>query len=290
MKELYEKYKRLLFTLAYQLTGSATDAEDAVQDVFMKLHELNPKHFEQPKAYLCKMVTNRCLDLLRSARKQREQYFGPWLPEPILTSGDESLEAVVRSELLSYAMLVLLERLSPAERAVFVLREALRFDFPEIARLVNKSEVNCRKLLSRARGKMGISEEEKVRSESAGEEWVRRFVAELEEGNVDKVLSLLAEDVTLVADGGGKAIAGVHPIHSRDHVARFLFGILRKTTHAEQGMQIELTSLNGQTGIVVRLGNTIDTIVLLNMENGVVKNLYFVRNPDKMNLTADRIV
>lgn len=103
---------------------------------------LNPKHLEQPKAYLCKMVTNRCLDLLRSARKQREQYFGPWLPEPILTIGDESLEAVVRSELLSYAMLVLLERLSPAERAVFVLREALRFDFPEISRLVNKSEVN----------------------------------------------------------------------------------------------------------------------------------------------------
>lgn len=137
---------------------------------------------------------------------------------------------------------------------------------------------------------MGISEEEKVRSESAGEEWVRRFVAELEEGNVDKLLSLLAEDVTLIADGGGKAIAGVHPIHSHDHVARFLFGILRKTTQAEQGIQIELTSLNGQTGIVVRLGNTIDTIVLLNMENGVVKNLYFVRNPDKMNLTASRIV
>src|SRR5690625_3127718 len=152
MHKLYRQYKGLLFTLAYQLTGSASDAEDAVQDVFLKLHDVKQERLVEPKAYLCKMVTNRCLDLLKSARKKREQYFGQWLPEPIPTSLDEGFESVARGELLSYAMLVLLERLSPAERAVFVLREALSFEYAVISELVDKSEANCRKLNSRARG------------------------------------------------------------------------------------------------------------------------------------------
>lgn len=125
------KKRRLLFTLAYQLTGSASDAEDVVQDVFLKINDVDLARLVEPKAYLCKMVTNRCRDLFKSARKRRELYFGQWLPEPILIPNDESFDAVVRDELLSYAMLVLLERLSHAERAVFVLREALGFEYSE---------------------------------------------------------------------------------------------------------------------------------------------------------------
>jgi RNA polymerase sigma factor (sigma-70 family) len=134
MEELYVQYKTLLFTLAYQLTGSAADAEDVVQDVFVKSFDVHPERLEKPKAYLCKMVTNRCLNLQKSARKRREVYVGPWLPEPIRTPEADTLETtVVRRDLLSYAMLVLLERLTPTERAVFVLRGALGFDYPEIA-------------------------------------------------------------------------------------------------------------------------------------------------------------
>jgi RNA polymerase sigma factor (sigma-70 family) len=134
MEELYNQYRALLFMLAYQLTGSAADAEDAVQDVFFKSFDVHPERLEKPKAYLCKMVTNHCFNLQKSARKKREMYVGPWLPEPIRTPEADTLETtVVRRDLLSYAMLVLLERLTPTERAVFILREALGFDYPEIA-------------------------------------------------------------------------------------------------------------------------------------------------------------
>lgn len=284
MQEHYENYKKLLFTLAYQLTGSVEDAEDAVQDVFVKFYTLDPKQLEEPKAYLCKMVTNHCLDLLKSARKKREQYFGPWLPEPIPTSAEDDLsELIVRSDLLSYAMLVLLERLSPAERAVFVLREALRFEYKDIAKLISKSEANCRKLMSRAKAKLGFSEKEPINIESAGEHWVKQFIVALEQGEIDKVLSLLAEDVTLISDGGGKAAAAVHPIISRTRVTNFLFGLLRKATQYEDGIQIELALLNGQTGIIVRSGRIIVTAALMHVEQGVIKNLYLMRNPDKLN-------
>lgn len=282
MQELYEHYKGLLFTLAYQLTGSVSDAEDAVQDVFLKLYDVKLDRLFEPKAYLCKMVTNRCRDLFNSARKRREQYFGQWLPEPLLTPNDESFESVVQGELLSYAMLVLLEKLSLTERAVFVLREALGFEYANIAELVGKSEANCRKLISRARGKMGITPDEPVNPEAASEEWVRRLLAALEQGNVDRVVSMLAKDVVLVSDGGGKAFAAVHPIESRDLVARFLLGLTRKAPHYEGGVHVEMRDINGQTGLVVRSGDGIVTVALMHVERNSIRNLYFVRNPDKL--------
>ncbi len=286
MQELYEQYKGLLFTLAYQLIGSASDAEDAVQDVFLKVYDVKPERLVEPKAYLCKMVTNRCLDILKSARKRRERYFGQWLPEPILTPNDEPFESAVRGELLSFAMLVLLEKLTPVERAVFVLREALCFEYSVIAGWVGKSEANCRKLISRARGKMGISSDEPVNSEAAGEEWVRRFLSALEQGNVDTVVSLLAEDVVLISDGGGKAFAAVHPIESRDRVVRFLLGLIRKVPHFEGGVYVEIKDINGQTGLVIRSNEGIVAVALMHVENNLIRNLYFVRNPDKLRLRS----
>lgn len=282
MQELYEHYKGLLFSLAYQLTGSIHDAEDAVQDVFLKLYDVEPESLVEPKAYLCKMVTNRCRDVFKSARKRREQYVGQWLPEPLLTPNDELFESVVQGELLSYAMLVLLERLSLTERAVFVLREALGFEYAAIAELVDKSEANCRKLNSRARGKMGISPDEPVYPEVASEEWVRRFLVALEQGNMDRVVSMLAKDVVLVSDGGGKAFAAAHPIESRDLVARFLFGLMRKVPHNGEGMRIEMRAINGQTGLVVHSGEGIETVALMHVERNSIRNIYFVRNPDKL--------
>jgi len=282
MTELYEKYKKLLFTLAYQLTGSVADAEDAVQDVFVKFYQLNHDHLQEPKAYLCKMMTNYCYDLLKSARWRREQYFGPWLPEPISTPDDDTFESVVRSDLLSYAMLVLLERLSPVERTIFVLREALCFDYPAIAEIVDKTEANCRKLMSRARGKMGISEEESISNELAGEEWVQRFIAALEQNNINSVLALLAEDVVLIADGGGKKSTATHPIQTPEHVARFLLGLFNLVSNLGENVQIELTPLNGQTGLVVRTDGMLETVLLIHVENNAIGSLYFVRNPDKL--------
>jgi len=284
MEELYEQYRALLFTLAYQLTGSADDAEDVVQDIFFKSFDVHPERLEKPKAYLCKMVTNRCLNLQKSARKRREVYVGPWLPEPIRTSEADTLETtVVRRDLLSYAMLVLLERLTPTERAVFVLREALGFDYPDIAELLGKQESNCRKLLSRARSKMGISEEEPVMAKAVELEWVSRFITCLEQGDVNQVLSLLTEDVMLVSDGGGRTIATTHPIQSSDRVARILAAAFEGIKHYYKGCAyFEVAPLNGETGIVLRSGDEIAAAIFIQLRRGKLARIYAVQNPDKL--------
>lgn len=283
MEELYNRYKGLLLTLAYQMTGTWSDAEDAVHDVFLKVCDVNPAGLSgEPKAYLYKMVVNRCRDLYKSARKRREQYFGEWLPEPIPTSNDGPLELIVREELLSYATLVLLEKLTPAERAVFVLREALGFEYAGIARIIDKSEANCRKLYSRAKGEMEIGEGESVHAEIAREAWIRRFVAALEQGNMEQVVSMLARDVVLYSDGGGKAIAAVRPIKYRDAVTKFLFGLISKMAYFEDGIQLEIREINGQTGLVVRSGKQVESVALVQVESGSIRNIYMIRNPDKL--------
>lgn len=282
MQELYKQYKGLLFKLAYQLTGSVSDAEDVVQDVFLKIYDVPPERLANPKAYLCKMVTNRCRDLNKAARKKREEYFGEWLPEPFLSSDDDLTESVVRDDLLSYAMLVLLERLSPTERAVFVLREAFGFDYHEIADYIEKSDVNCRKLFSRASAKMGLDPEEPIHPEAASQEWIHGFIAALKQGNMDQILSMLEQDVVLVSDGGGKVLAAVNPIETRDRVARFLLGAVRQAATIEGEVVIELGRMNGQSGMILRSSEGIHTVGMLHVEQGLIRNLYFVRNPDKL--------
>lgn len=287
METLYETYKGLVFRLAYQMLGSATDAEDIVQDVFLKAHALSLEQMPEPKAYLCKMTTNRCLDLLKSARKKRELYTGPWLPEPISTPEGDSYDSVITKDLLSYAMLVLLERLSPSERAVFVLREAFDFQYDEIAELVGKTEANCRKIVSRAKMKMGIVSEESAlpQEKELSEEWMGRFLSALEHGNVETLLTLLATDAVLLSDGGGKVTAALHPILSGERVAAFLLGLMHSFSKRPD-FSVALAPLNDQTGFVLRLDGKIDTVVFLHREHGVIRHLYFVRNPDKLKFIA----
>ncbi len=271
-----------MLKLAYQLTGSVADAEDIVQDVFIKLYGVDPDRLAKPKAYLCKMVTRRSIDLLKSARKRREQYFGPWLPEPAPTPEMDAIEGVVRNDLLSYAMTVLLEHLSPAERAVFVLREVLGFEYPIIAELLDKNEVSCRKMLSRAKRKMGISENIPVSHESKNEEWIRLFLAALEKGNINQVMELLSEGVMIVSDNGGKAIAAMRPIQTRELAARFLLGAYRKAPKIIGGLDIGFANINGQIGIVVRSGSQAVAVAIMHFERGRLRNLYIQRNPDKL--------
>jgi RNA polymerase sigma factor (sigma-70 family) len=282
MQELYKQYKGLLFKLAYQLTGSVADAEDAVQDVFLKIYDVPPEKLAEPKAYLCKMVANRCRDLHKSARKKRESYFGEWLPEPFASADDDSMIAVERDDLLSYAMLVLLERLTQTERAVFVLREALGFDYHEIGELIEKSEVNCRKLFSRASAKMGIAPDEPVPVEAANLEWVHVFQTALKQGNLKQILSMLDQDVVLVSDGGGKVQATVNPIKSREYVARFLLGKLRDVSMVDGAMAIDIGRLNGEPAIIFRSSEGVHTVGMIHVEGNTVRNLYFIRNPEKL--------
>ncbi|MGF9967056.1 sigma-70 family RNA polymerase sigma factor [Bacillus rhizoplanae] len=149
LSQLYIKYKSLLFSLAYKMTGSIADAEDIIQDVFIKLNEHEMKHTSNVKAFLCKLVTNRCLDLLKSSKKKRELYVGTWLPEPIAVIETDPLQGILVKNDISYALLVLFEQLNPIERAIFILREILEYDYGTIAEIVQKKEANCRKILSR---------------------------------------------------------------------------------------------------------------------------------------------
>ncbi|WP_145051020.1 RNA polymerase sigma factor SigJ [Paenibacillus xylanexedens] len=283
MEELYGRYKKLLLTLAYQMTGTWTDAEDVVQDVFLKVCDVNPAGLtEEPKAYLCKMVVNRCRDLYKSARRRRERYVGEWLPEPIPTSMVDPLDFIIRDELLSYAVLVMLEKLSPAERAVYVLREALGIEYGGIAEIIGKSEINCRKLFSRAKGKMGLSEGEPDMIKTDREAWIRQFIVAFEQDDAERVISMLASDVVLISDGGGKALAAVRPIAERDSVFKFLYGIFHKSFQHEDGLQIEVREINGQTGVVIRMGERVDTVALIHIIGHSIRNIYLIRNPDKL--------
>ncbi|RAW09571.1 RNA polymerase subunit sigma-24 [Paenibacillus taichungensis] len=283
MEELYRQYKKLLLTLAYQMTGTWSEAEDAVQDVFLKVCDINPAGLtEEPKAYLCKMVVNRCRDLYKSARRRREHYVGEWLPEPIPTSEADPLNLIVRDELLSYAVLVLLEKLSPSERAVFVLREALGIEYVGIAKVIGKSEMNCRKIFSRAKVKMGIGEGEPDAAKTDRETWIRQFVSALEQDNTKQIISMLADDVVLISDGGGKVVAAVRSIIYRDAVSKFLLGLFHKSSQHEGGIQLEMSEINGQIGVVIRLGEQVDSVALIHAEGQLIRNIYLIRNPDKI--------
>lgn len=279
---MYEKYKMLLFKLAYQLTGSVSDAEDVVHDVFLKLYDVPPEKLGEPKAYLCKMVTNRCRDLQKTARKKREQYFGEWLPEPFSNSEEDSMDSVIRDDELSYGILVLLEKLTPTERVVFVLREALSFEYHEIAELIEKSDVNCRKIFSRASAKMGINSEEEVHSEAASQDFVHDFIIALKQGNLNQVISMLDQNVVLVADGGGKVLAAVNPILERDRVVKFLFGGIRKASMVDGISHIENGKINGQPALILRSNEGIHTVGMIHVENNMIRNIYIIRNPDKL--------
>ncbi|WP_138753089.1 RNA polymerase sigma factor SigJ [Paenibacillus sinopodophylli] len=284
MEHLYTQYKRLLLSLAYQLTGSFSDAEDVVQDVFLKVYDAKPEGLiEAPQAYLYKMVTNRCRDLHKSATKRKEKYVGEWLPEPVPTGSDEAFEAIARNELLSYGMLILLEQLSAAERAVFVLREAFGFGYADIAAVIDKSEANSRKMYSRARGKLGNYDQAgaaELETEHAA--WVNRFVSVLEQDDVDQVLAILSKDVVLISDGGGKALSAVNPIVSPQSVSRFLLGLVRK--FAQQGgiSQVIIREINGQVGLIIYSEQGVDSVVLFQVVNGLMHNMYIIRNPDKL--------
>lgn len=280
--ELYKSYKSLCFSISYHMTGSVTDAEDIVQDVFLKLSSASLPDLEEPKAYLCKMTVNRCYDVLKSAKAKREKYVGPWLPEPLPTGKNPLEELIERAELLSYGMLVLLEQLTVVERTIFVLREAFGFDYADIAPIVEKSEANCRKILSRSRNKIGLIENNSLLSEASTSEWIRQFIAALELGQMDQILTLLSDDVTLLSDGGGKVVAALKPVISRDFVLRFIVGIFQNATKKEEELRFELTELNGETGVIVWSKNEIVTVALAHLESGMAKDLYFIRNPEKL--------
>ncbi|WP_226536742.1 RNA polymerase sigma-70 factor [Fictibacillus halophilus] len=279
-EQLFMVHRPLLFSLAYRMLGSVQDAEDIVQEAYLTLSETTTEHVLNPKAYLCKMVTNRCIDLLKSAKKQRESYTGPWLPEPLLIDDKEDpAQNYIMKESLSTAYLLLLEQLSETERAVFLLREALQYDYDAIADVVGKSSTNCRQIYHRAKKAVGNHRRSDPLTPAKAHALSEQFVSAVITGNVSKLLSLLAVDATLLSDGGGKTKAALFPILGAERISRFYMGILAKTT---EDFSFEYTTVNGDPGIVLYIESQVYGVLSLHVQDDLIKKIYWVANPDKL--------
>jgi RNA polymerase sigma-70 factor, ECF subfamily len=279
--QLYTTYKPLLFSLAYRMVGTITDAEDMVQDTFLSLERTRTDEIHNIKAFLCRTLTNKCIDFLRRARKQREVYVGPWLPEPLVLTSEEGdpVHEVMTHDRLSIACLMLMESLSPTERAVFVLREVLACDYREIAELVGKTEANCRKIFSRVRQKLSHRLPDEPIDYAQHKQLVERFLAAMRDGDADTLLALLAEEVTLYSDGGGKVRAAIFPICTRERVLAFLLGVAKKTSAFRAG---RMANVNGMPGLLCVRDNRLFAVMSCSVRSGRVEAIYLILNPEKL--------
>ncbi len=276
--ELYQQYRYLLFSIAYRMLGSAMEAEDMVQEAFLRYENAPDQAIQSPKAYLTTIVTRLCLDHLKSAKTQREQYVGTWLPEPIFTEQVASREPD-ETETVSMAFMVLLENLSPVERAVFLLREVFDYDYAAIAAIVNKSEVNCRRYYHLAKQ---FLVERRPRFESSSAEQtklVHRFMQAVAEGDLDGLTHVLAEDIVMYGDGGGKAPAARIPQRGREAVIRLLLGIFRLAT---ADTRAELHDVNGSLSLLVWQGDVLKVVMNLMIVDNQIVTINNVINPDKL--------
>ncbi|HEX2275340.1 MAG TPA: RNA polymerase sigma-70 factor [Acidimicrobiales bacterium] len=282
--EEHEALRPLLLSIAYRMVGSVTEAEDLVQDAYLRFHRAAGagEVIESAKAYLLAIVTHLAMDHLRSARVRREQYVGSWLPEPLVTDGAPDPAAHAETaDSLSMAFLVLLESLSPVERAVFLLREVFAFGYDEVARMVHKTEDNCRQIATRARRHVEARRPRFEASRRQKEELAHRFFAAVGEGDLDGLMELLAADVVMMGDGGGKVPAIRQPLHGRERVARFLVGVGRRLREAE--VRIRPAEINGQPGAITfdKEGHVLN-VVSLDIADGHVQTVHGILNPDKL--------
>jgi RNA polymerase sigma-70 factor (ECF subfamily) len=266
-----------MLSIAYRMVGSVSEAEDLVQDAYERL--AREERVESPKAWLSTVVTRLCIDHLRSARVRREEYPGTWLPEPVLA--DPAPDAAIRSESLSMAVLVLLESLTPVERAVFVLREAFDYGYDEIAEIVGKSEDNCRQLAVRARRHVDDRRPRFEPSREQREELMKRFVAALQEGETEPLVALLAEDAAFYGDGGGRAPSLPRPLHGRDRIAPVLAGFARVAMRG--GYTIRVVEVNGDPGLLgFDADGTLIAAQAFEISDGVVWAIRSIVNPEKL--------
>jgi RNA polymerase sigma-70 factor (ECF subfamily) len=278
--QIFNQYRTLLFSIAYRMLGSATDAEDIVQEAFLRWLQASDEKIQSPKAFLSTVVTRLCIDQLRSARAQRELYVGPWLPEPLPTSQRQDLtETAILAESLSFAFLVMLENLGPLERAVFLLREVFDYDYAEIAAIVGKSEANCRQVLHRARQHLEQRRPRFEVSHERQEHITSQFLHVSLGGDMQGLLNLLADDVVFAADSGGKAYGGLKPVQGADKVAR---GVLGGRRFLPTGIQARIEEINGQPAIVGYVDGRPVIVLLLSIEGELIRNIYQVVNPDKL--------
>ncbi|MFK0232137.1 RNA polymerase sigma-70 factor [Streptomyces vinaceus] len=288
-QQVFHRHRNLLFTVAYRILGTAADAEDAVQDAWIKWSAADRSQVADPKAYLARIVSNEALARLRSTRHQRETYVGPWLPEPILTTGDTA-ETVVDAESVSMAVLVVLETLSPLERAVFVLKEVFDFSHAEIAETLERSEAAVRQAAHRAREHVRARRPRFTADRSRRREVTERFFAATTGGDVNALMEVLSPDVTLWTDGGGKVRQALKPVLGAPTVAAW-FAAMGSVTYqgvAPADMRAELVEINGGPGLLFSAPDRVISTVTFDFdEDGRITTIHNVANPDKLRAVTE---
>ncbi|AIQ48055.1 DNA-directed RNA polymerase subunit sigma [Paenibacillus sp. FSL R7-0273] len=286
LEELYIHYKRYAFSIAYRMLGSAADAEDIVQDCFADLQRHELSGIDNIKAYVAKSITNRCLNLLNSAHTRRETYIGEWLPEPVSERYDGPEEAAVRKDTLSFAFLVLLERLAPAERAVFVLREAFQYDYEAIAGMVGKSESNCRQIFSRVKRTLQAEPAAAALSPAPGQarrKLLQRFTAAFAAHDVSSMLALLTEQPVLIADGGGQEVHTVlRPMIGRKGVLALLTS--HRVLQEMRTWKPSIERVNGEESLVYRREEQVKAVLCLGLSRSgeQIQSFYLTVGPEKL--------
>jgi len=279
----FETYRPLMFSIAYRMLGSAVEAEDIIQETYLRYQSVPPETITSPKAFLCTIVTRLCLNQLQSARAQRETYIGPWLPEPVLTDDDPRLAPSDQATLhdsISMAFLVLLEQLTPLERAVFLLREVFDYEYAEVAEIVGKEEAACRQLFSRAKKRIAAQRPRFRPSRDEHRQLLDQFLQAVSAGEMEGLRQLLADDVTMWADGGGKVRgAATQPLHGRNAVARF---VLASTRFLVEGYHAEIAEVNGEPAVVLRADDRALLVLFSTGAHGKVQEIRVIGNPDKL--------
>jgi len=277
----FDQYRSLLFSVAYRMLGSVADAEDMLQETFIRWRQVPDEEILSPRAFLVTIISRLCINQLQSARAQREEYVGQWLPEPIITGpGSDPLELIRVDESLSMAFLVMLERLTPVERAVFLLREVFDYEYSEIAAVLGQSETNCRQILSRAKQHVSAIRPRFKTSLRKRSDLLERFLKAASSGDMEGLVSLLSSDVVLHSDGGGKAIAAPNLIQGPNNVARGIFGGLRKVL--PKHLVRRVMEINGEHGVVSYLDGKPHSVLTLGAGEGRFHAIYILTNPEKL--------
>jgi RNA polymerase sigma-70 factor (ECF subfamily) len=280
MMEIFNEHRQMIFGVAYRMLGRVAEAEDIVQETWVRWQKQNAADIQSPKAWLVSTATRLCIDQLRSARRQREEYYGVWLPEPLMERMQMSpTDTVQLAESLTTAFMLMLEALDPVERAAFLLREVFDYDYADIATTVGKSEANCRQIVRRAKASLQMPNRAPQPPTELARKAVEKFVAATTSGQVDELLALLAEDVTFYSDGGGKVRAAGQPIHSADHVCRLLVGIRRLLP---PHLQMTPVSINGAPGVLLRTPERVVGALSFQFGGERIQNIYGVWNPEKL--------
>ncbi len=289
--ETFLEYRSLLFSIAYNMLGHVDAAEDIVQDTFLKWMEVQHDDVRQRKAYLVKMTANKCINYLNSARQKRETYIGVWLPEPLAEFAPNMIYPKTETyHALSFGILVLLEKLTPQERAIFLLKEIFAYDYYELAKMFDKTEDNCRQIFKRAKDNLGKDTSRFKVDVKVHEKILQKFMAAVSEGSLDDLIDVLKEDIVLFADGGGSTItlnsqrlsATLKPIYGRENVSRLLMTVMPKIYQYMPDFSNEIIVANGLPGIISYSGKT--PIALISIEPGEdqIRNIYIQTNPDKL--------